>query len=43
MMCVCVNLILSFLLGNNLQQGGMTGVKCMANKIPFTIFTHTHK
>jgi hypothetical protein len=45
---VCVNLILSFLLVNNLQQGSMTGVKCMANKIPLTIFmrarihTHTH-
>jgi hypothetical protein len=40
--CVCVNLILLFLLVNNLLQGGMTGVKCMANKIPLTIYTHTH-
>ena len=40
--CVCVNLIPSFLFVNNLQEGGMIGVKCMANKIPFTIFTHTH-
>ena len=34
--CVCILLV------NNLQQGDMIGVKCMANKIPFTIFTHTH-
>ena len=45
--CVCARMrlreiyILLFLLVNNLLQGDMTGVKCMANKIPFTIFTHT--
>jgi len=38
-MCVCV--CVCVLLVNNLQQGDMTGVKCMANKILFTIFTHT--